>query len=223
MTGQGVQRLLTPGRVVRFLGVCVIAGIALGIAGFGLFATHVGSLATPDRVDSADAIVVLTGGQFRLDAAVDLLKSGKGRRLLISGVNPTARPRDLASATGTETSLFRCCVDVDYAALDTIGNATESAKWVKNNGFHSIILVTNNYHMPRSLLEMGRALDGVTLQPYAVVNTPLNDGSWLTKPRALRVLVTEYAKYLLALGRGAFDRPEGAGFRAVTAGSAPRQ
>ena len=45
---------------------------------------------------AADAIIVLTGGQSRIDAALDLLKSGKGERLLISGVNPSAEPRGAA-------------------------------------------------------------------------------------------------------------------------------
>ncbi len=65
-----------------------------------------------------------------------------------------------------------------------------------------VILVTNNYHMPRSLLEMGRLLHGARLEPYPVVNTNLDNGGWLTKPEALRVLFTEYSKYLLALARG---------------------
>ena len=65
-----------------------------------------------------------------------------------------------------------------------------------------MILVTNNYHMPRSLLEMGRLLHGAKLEPYPVVNSNLDNGGWLTKPRALRVLFTEYTKYLLALARG---------------------
>ncbi|MDX8463682.1 YdcF family protein, partial [Mesorhizobium humile] len=81
-------------------------------------------------------------------------------------------------------------------------NAEESAKWVESHAYGSIILVTNNYHMPRSLLEMGRLLHGARLEPYPVVNTKLGNGSWLTKPEALRVLLTEYSKYVLALARG---------------------
>ena len=62
-----------------------------------------------------------------------------------------------------------------------------------------VILVTNNYHMPRSLLEMGRLLAQRRAEPYPVVNTRLDGGGWLTKPEALRVLFTEYNKYLAAL------------------------
>jgi hypothetical protein len=49
---------------------------------------------------------------------------------------------------------------------------------------------------------MGRLLGRAKLEPYPVVNSNLENGEWLTKPEALRVLFTEYNKYLLALARG---------------------
>ena len=171
-------------------------------AGFALFATHVSSLATPSDPEKADAIIVLTGGQSRIDAAVDLLRTGKGERLLISGVNPVADRDDLRAATGADAGLFECCVDIDHAAVDTIGNAEESAKWVNSHAYGRVILVTNNYHMPRSLLEMKRLIGATELQPYPVVNTPLDRGGWMTKPEALRVIFTEYTKFLASVARG---------------------
>lgn len=188
--------------ILRLSAFSVMAGIALFAGGFGVFATHVSELTTPRNVPRADAIIVLTGGQARIDAALDLLKAGKGRRLLISGVNPSASMASLQAATGADKKLFTCCVDIDRAALDTIGNAEESAKWVQSHDYSSVILVTNNYHMPRSMLEVGRLVGGAQLQPYPVVNTQLNDGGWLTKPEALRVIFTEYTKYVAALLRG---------------------
>lgn len=188
--------------ILRLSAFTVMAGMALFAGGFGVFATHVSELTTPRNVPRADAIIVLTGGQARIDAALDLLKAGKGRRLLISGVNPAASLASLQAATGADSKLFSCCVDIDRAALDTIGNAEESAKWVQSHDYSSVILVTNNYHMPRSLLEVSRLVGGAELQPYPVVNSQLNDGGWLTKPEALRVIFTEYTKYVAALVRG---------------------
>lgn len=182
------------------LGVLAAATILAG--GFSLFATHIGALATPDDPGMADAIIVLTGGQSRIGAAIDLLKSGKGQRLLISGVNPIADADDLLAATGADADLFSCCVDIDHAALDTIGNAEESAKWMRAHAYDSVIVVTNNYHMPRSLLELRRSVGEADLQPYPVVNAPLNTGEWMTKPDAIRVLFTEYTKYLASIARG---------------------
>ncbi|MBA3447963.1 MAG: YdcF family protein [Pseudaminobacter sp.] len=187
---------------LRIAGFASVAIAALFAGGFGIFASHVSSLETPADQAKADAIIVLTGGQARIDAALDLLQSGKGERLLISGVHPAAGRESLRKATGGDKKMFSCCVDIDHAALDTIGNAEESAKWVENHDYGSVILVTNNYHMPRSLLEMGRFLDRGALKPYPVVNTRLDDGGWMTEPDALRVLFTEYNKYLVALARG---------------------
>ncbi|WP_410000526.1 YdcF family protein [Mesorhizobium sp. SP-1A] len=188
--------------ILRLVAAVLSIAIAAFVGGFGWFASHVSHLRTPADPAKADAIIVLTGGQSRLDAALGLLASGKGERLLISGVHPSATRRQIQVATGGDKRLFSCCVDIDRAALDTIGNAEESAKWVENHAYGSVILVTNNYHMPRSLLEMGRLLHGARLEPYPVVNADLGDGSWLTKPEALRVMFTEYNKYLLALARG---------------------
>lgn len=181
----------------------ILFGGALAfLGGFAAFASHVARLTPPAEQPDADAIIVLTGGEKRLDAAVDLLKSGKGRRLLISGVHPAARLSDLQRATGGDATLFRCCVDIDHAALDTVGNAEESAKWVTSHAYDKVIVVTNNYHMPRSLLELKRLIGETELQPYPVVNTRLDGGEWVGNRDALRVLFTEYAKYLGAVARG---------------------
>lgn len=187
---------------LRAAGLAVFCGLVLFLGGFALFATHVSQLSTPKDPAGADAIIVLTGGQARIDAAIDLLKSGKGQRLLISGVHPSTTSGTLQAATGSDKALFSCCVDIDRAALDTIGNAEESAKWVRSHDYDKVILVTNNYHMPRSLLEMRRFLDKAELEPYPVVNSKLDNGGWMVRPDALRVLFTEYNKYLLALARG---------------------
>lgn len=194
----------------RMSAMAVVALAAATFGGFALFASHVGRMSTPEDPGAADAIIVLTGGQARLDAALGLLKSGKGERLLISGVHPSTSSKVLQAATGADDALFACCVDIDRAALDTVGNAEESAKWVRSHDYGRVILVTNNYHMPRSLLEMGRLLDREELEPYPVVNTRIDNGGWAVRPEALRVLFTEYAKYVLALARGLLPRPAGA-------------
>jgi len=192
---------------LRVFAAAVLGACLLFAGGFALFATHVSRMATPKNPAQADAIIVLTGGQARLDAAVGLLKSGKGGRLLISGVHPSTTRKTLQAATGGDKALFSCCVDIDRDALDTIGNAEESAKWVRNHAYGRVILVTNNYHMPRSLLEVGRLIGEAQLEPYPVVNADLGNGGWLLQPEALRVLFTEYNKYLLALARGALPIP----------------
>jgi len=194
-------------RILRWIFSFCLFALFLAAVGFLAFATHVATLSTPDNPRTADAIIVLTGGLYRLDAGVNLLDAGKGKRLLISGVNPKAGRDDLRVATNGDRALFSCCVDIDHAALDTIGNAEESGKWVKARNYTSVILVTNNYHMPRSLLEMRRILRDVEIEPYPVVNTSLSNGRWFTDPDALRVIATEYVKFIAALVRGVTSMP----------------
>ncbi len=188
--------------VVRLLRMAVVTVLVLAFAsaaGFAVFAQHIGSLRPQAGVPASDAIVVLTGGHKRLETALGLLEAGKGKRLLISGVHPGTRLSDLRRAVGGKSALFDCCVDLDRTALDTVGNAAESAKWLSDHGFRDVLLVTNNYHMPRSLLEARRAFTNITVRPYPVVIGDLGNGGWLTDPEALRVLATEYLKYLAAL------------------------
>ncbi|TGR63010.1 YdcF family protein, partial [Mesorhizobium sp. M2D.F.Ca.ET.223.01.1.1] len=58
---------------LRVCGFVVLTALALFAGGFGWFADKVSHLTTPLNPAKADAIIVLTGGQSRLDAAMDLL------------------------------------------------------------------------------------------------------------------------------------------------------
>lgn len=186
--------------------VSIAAGIVF-VLGFFAFAERVGNMHTPEALAAADGIVVLTGGQSRLEAAAALLLTGKGKRLLISGVHPTIGKSDVLRAVGGNPDLFKCCVDIGHEARQTVGNAMETAKWVRDHDYASIILVTNNYHMPRSLLEMERAMKGVKITPYPVVNSDLGNGSWMTRPDTVRVLLGEYVRYVGAMGRAVLPVP----------------
>lgn len=185
----------------------VAAGIALVAFWFGGFVSFVRGLPAPPpapAVEQADAIVALTGGRDRLMAAMALLSAYKGRRLLISGVNQGTPRQDLKSLLDDPNDRFDCCVDVDRVARNTIGNAGETARWVRGHGFRSLIVVTAHYHMPRALLELGHALPEAALTPYPVIPTSLSAKPWW-HPKRARVFASEYTKYLLSAVRIAFE------------------
>lgn len=190
-----VVRLL---RAAAWLAVLVVLGY---LAGFVAFADYIARMRSADPPPEADAVIVLTGGHFRLGPAVDLLRAGRGKRLLISGVHPDTDSRSLRQATGADEALFACCIDLDTVATDTTGNAVESARWLRANNFTSAILVTNNYHIPRSMLEMRRAMPEMRIIAYPVVNARLDGFRWLANREVLRVLFIEYAKFVAAYGR----------------------
>ena len=185
--------------ILRLFGFLLITAIALFAGGFLVFYQHVATIQPP--VDpKADAIVVLTGGYQRIDQAVELLGKGAGRRLLISGVNPATTRNHIRLLTRSPGDLFECCVDIGHDALDTTGNATETARWIRENAFKSVILVTNNYHMPRSLAELERTDHGTRFIPYPVA-TDLSFAEMTRNPLLIRTLAAEYVKFLLVISR----------------------
>ncbi|MQW05420.1 YdcF family protein [Sinorhizobium meliloti] len=175
----------------------LLAFLTVFIGGFLQFADTVASL-QPPATPKADAIVVLTGGFQRIDQAVDLLKLGAGKRLLISGVHPSTTRSQIRRNTQSSADLFKCCVDIGHAAIDTIGNATETSLWIRNRGYRTILVVTNNYHMPRSLLELRRARPETEFIAYPVVNSDLKTTNWLRNPLVLKAILLEYGKYSVA-------------------------
>jgi uncharacterized SAM-binding protein YcdF (DUF218 family) len=204
------SRAIQPARKRRAFRFALPFLIASGLAfllGFIVFAEHISDMHQPPSVAEADGIIVLTGGQSRMEAAYSLLAAGKGKRLLISGVHPAIGEKSLMQAVGADPAKFACCIDIDRRAQETVGNAVESVKWAQSLGFKRVILVTNNYHMPRSLLEFRRARPKLEIVPYPVVNSDLGNGSWMVRPDTIRVLFAEYLKYLGALSRAVLPVP----------------
>jgi uncharacterized SAM-binding protein YcdF (DUF218 family) len=155
--------------------------------------------------DKADGIVVLTGGTARVSDALELLASGHGKRLLITGVNPGTTTNDIARQTVEYGNMLRCCVDLDYSALNTLGNAVQTRRWALEHGFTSLIVVTSSYHMPRALAELAHQLPDAKLIPYPVVTDKLRAEPWWSNSETTRLVVSEYLKYLFAKLRMRFD------------------
>ncbi len=155
----------------------------------------------PNGNVTADAIVVLTGGDSRVTEAVRLLAAGRGQRLLISGVHPETTTAMLRRINPEAERFFDCCIDLDRNALDTIGNADETRRWAAERGFRSVIVVTSSYHMPRGLVELRRALPDLELVPYPVVPARLRLDAWWAHPGTFRLLVSEFVKYVASVAR----------------------
>ena len=52
--------------------------------------------------------------------------------------------------------------------------------------------------MPRAIVELSHAMPDVTLIPFAVVGDKWRDEPWWTSGATLRLLLSEYAKYVAA-------------------------
>jgi uncharacterized SAM-binding protein YcdF (DUF218 family) len=94
--------------------------------------------------------------------------------------------------------LMRCCVDLDRSAVNTRSNAAETRRWAHERGFKSLIVVTSNYHMPRAIVELSHVMPDVKLIPFAVISDRWRDEPWWTSGPTLRLLLSEYVKYVAA-------------------------
>jgi uncharacterized SAM-binding protein YcdF (DUF218 family) len=172
-------------------------------AGFAWFATSVP--ADEIRLDRrADGIVVLTGGSSRIADAIELLASGHGQRLLITGVHYATRSGAISRLLPEHQYYMRCCVDLDHTATNTLGNAVQTRRWAQERGFRSLIVVTSNYHMPRAMAELGHQLPAIQLIPFPVVPEKLRGEPWWHGAKA-RLLLSEYVKYVYAMARMRLD------------------
>jgi uncharacterized SAM-binding protein YcdF (DUF218 family) len=179
--------------IVAALAIVFVAA-TIGFVGF--ISQLRGAETQPER--KADGIVVLTGGSSRVSDAMELLAGGYGRRLLISGVHPTNAAIDISRSLPDNQSLLTCCVDLDYSAVNTRSNAAETRRWARERGFKSLIVVTSNYHMPRAIVELSHAMPDIRLIPFAVVGEKWRDEPWWTSGATVRLLLSEYVKYVAA-------------------------
>ena len=100
-----------------------------------------------------------------------------------------------AIVTGADSGIGRAVAvlfaregaDVAIFYLDEHEDAEETARWVREHGYHSIRLVTSDWHMARARMELANALDpDVTIVDDGVKGEP-----------DLRLLIAEYNKLLL--------------------------
>ena len=181
-------------RAILFVVLAVVTVIG---GGFVWFVWHVPDTEVAlDR--NADGIVVLTGGASRISDAIELLAAGHGKRLLISGVHRTTTTAEIARINPRYEGLVSCCVDLDHSAINTVGNAVETRRWVKDRGFSSLIVVTSAYHMPRTMAELARQMPEIALVPFPVVTDKLRNEPWWASAPTARLILSEYAKFVVA-------------------------
>ena len=160
--------------------------VLLYALGFVLFAFTLGKPAPP-AVPISDAAVVLTGGKGRIEHAIDVLREGKSKRLLIAGADPSVTKGDLARRVPGSSKLIKCCVDLGSESVDTRSNAEEALRWLRKHRFHSVRLITSDWHMRRANYEFERVLGA----HYEITSDAVrSEPSFIT-------LFGEYNKYVL--------------------------
>lgn len=162
-----------------------VLALLLLLWAFG-FVWFAAALPQPAGEEKSDAIVVPTGSGGRITRGLDMLALGVADTMLVSGVDPQVKPGEFQAEYNVSDELMACCITLGFAALDTRGNALETAQWIEEHGHTSLRLVTADWHMRRAALELASELpDGVEIQRDAVRSQV-----------SLWTLFLEYHKYL---------------------------
>ena len=142
-----------------------------------------------------DAIVVLAGGKGRIEEGVRLYRNHTGRWLLLVGVDPVVRKRDLYKADRSGRDADN--VVLENTSQNTLENAIYAKDMILARKVSSIILITSRYHIRRAELLFKSMLPSeIKIIPYPVDGKNLKEGWWRHRG-SLRLLAQEFYKYYI--------------------------
>ena len=166
--------------MLKRLIILLLLAWALGFAWFAL------TLPQPHNGGKTDGVIVLTGGEGRVARGLEVLRKGWAGKLLVSGVDREVKPHEFVAVYHLSADQMACCVTLGFESVDTRSNAREAARWIAANKFHSVRLITTDWHMQRAAYELSLMQPkGVTVLRDAVVSKP-----------GFETLLTEYHKLL---------------------------
>ena len=144
--------------------------IALALMAWALgFVAFAAALPQPNEGGRTDAIVVPTGSGGRIERGLFMLEARAARQMLVTGVDPAVKPGEFVAEYNVPGPVMECCVTLGFSALNTRGNARETARWMEERGFTSLRLVTADWHMRRAALELASQLpEDITITRDAV-------------------------------------------------------
>lgn len=184
-------------KLFSFVFMPVFTLIILWALGWLLFATYI-AMDNINKDDiKTDAIIVLTGGNGRINEGLNLLNKKLSPKLFISGVNEDVTEDDIFKTWElSDLSLKRpCCITLGYKSTDTISNASEVKEWIVKNNIKSIRLVTSSYHMPRAVMEIRNRLPQTEIIQHPVISNEFQ----LWDEKFWQLTFSEYNKTLIRL------------------------
>lgn len=156
--------------------------LAVILAGVGFRVAHEVQLIRQTPVTSwsqdasADCAIVLTGGPARVREGFDLLAEKKVKKLIISGVNPDVKVRELLPPW-IFYGLNEDDVVLEKRSETTWGNAQQSLPIVEALHCRDVLLVTSRIHMRRALRTFRAVFpENVDIQTQTVAGHRMNPG-----------------------------------------------
>jgi len=156
-------------------------------------------------INLSSNVVILTGGTNRIKEGFEVIykldkKSISNLKVLVSGTGKGFSKLSLQEKLNPnfDLRLIECCVELDDVSQDTYSNAVETSKWVSKNNIEEILLITSNYHIPRSILEFQNKMPNLKILYYPITPKQHQINKWLTSFETFSLIFIEYCKYIIA-------------------------
>lgn len=130
---------------------------------------------------TADCGVVLTGGPGRVREGFDLLAHHTIKKLIIAGVHPQAKLREIFPLWPYYGNLNAADVILERRSRTTYGNAQQTLPLVEALHCHDLIVVTSVLHMHRAL----KTFEAVLPEDFPVYGRAVISGS--AKPSLVEI------------------------------------
>ena len=181
-----------------FKSLCKLILVSVVIWGIG-FIYFVSLVAQESKTDipKTEAVIVLTGGEKRIEEGFNILQQKKSNKLFITGID--TRVQKLSQVSLLYSSMRqedKDRIEIGHEAGTTAGNAIEAKHWVEKNNVKAFTLVTANYHMPRSMMEFKKVFPNMEIIEYPVLPPRFKIKNWWKYPGSTILLVKEYNKCL---------------------------
>ncbi|MDB3954623.1 YdcF family protein [Alphaproteobacteria bacterium] len=139
-------------------------------------------------------IVVLTGNTGRLVFGLDLMSNNSKSRMLITGVAKGVKYSEIIK----NRDVKRDRIDLGYKAQTTLGNAIETFLWIKEYDIRDIILVTDNWHMQRTLLLFNITMPNIEVSPYPIESMNFTMEDFFQFEKKTFFIYKEHLKYIVS-------------------------
>jgi uncharacterized SAM-binding protein YcdF (DUF218 family) len=147
--------------------------------------------------NTAQAAIVLTGGDKRIEEGVRVLKQKLVARLFITGVDYKVRHKREIPYIDELHKMDN--IEIGKEATTTTENAIEAKDWIVKNQIKTAKIVTANYHMPRSILEFRYRIHDVEFNAHPVFPEKFDSNQWWHDKNTVLLVLKEYTKYIYVL------------------------
>lgn len=192
-------------RLMALLVLCGLAGV-IYLAWQPLLQAAARFWIVQDRIEPADAIIVIGDDDFTADRAMEaaaLFRAGWAPQVVASG--RMLRPymsvadlmaRDLESRGVAASAIVR----FSHRANDTLEEAEALRVLVAQKGWRRILLVTSNYHTRRARYIFRKVLPGsVSLEVASASDSGFEPATWWESRQGRKTFFMETVGYLVAV------------------------